>query len=84
MNSFRPASAVAGALCLGVLACGGSAPPEPSSPGVTNIQPTSVEISPTVAPVREGRCLSRGDVCGRSLDCCSQWCVNEHCEAQHP
>ena len=75
-------SAVHGAaICLGVLvACGGSQP----SPGVTNMQPATPEIAPNVAPVREGQCLSRGDACSWSVDCCSQWCVNDRCAIRQP
>ena len=63
--------------------CGGSQPQQ-QSPGVTNAQPAAPEIPPYEAPVREGRCLSRGDACSFDMDCCSQWCVNDHCAIRQP
>ena len=40
----------------------------------------------TGAGVEKGSppCVHQGESCAKDSDCCSQWCVNEHCEAQHP
>jgi hypothetical protein len=68
---------------LGVLlACGGSQPQQ-QSPGVTNEQPAPA-IAPYVGPSREGQCLSKGDACSYNVECCSEWCVNDHCAIRQP
>jgi hypothetical protein len=88
MKPLRRAWAVMGGVSCAALAaailhgCGGSQPQQ-QSPGVTNAQPAP-EIAPNVAPVREGQCLSRGDACSFNMDCCSQWCVNDHCSIPQP
>ena len=79
MKPLHRTSAVTGAaLCLAVLfsfgSCGGSQP----NPGVTNMQPD------TPGALHEGQCLSRGDACSLSVDCCSQWCVNDRCAIRQP
>jgi hypothetical protein len=52
--------------------------------GVTNMQPKSAQLSPTKAPIREGSCLSQDSSCSRNLECCSQWCANDHCATRKP
>jgi hypothetical protein len=88
MKPLPRVCALAGGVSCAVLSiailfgCGGSQPP-PQNPGVTNVQPAP-EIAPYVGPVREGQCLSRGDACSVSTDCCSLWCVNDHCATRQP
>jgi hypothetical protein len=52
--------------------------------GVTNVQPNQADIPPFKAPVREGACLSKAESCSRSMDCCSQWCLDGHCANRNP
>jgi hypothetical protein len=83
MKSLRRVCRVTGApsLLAAAIACGGS---QQKSPGVTNMQPSEPQVAPTVAPVHEGRCLSRGTACSFDMDCCSQWCVNSYCATRQP
>ena len=53
-------------------------------PEGTDVVPYQQEIAPTQMPKREGQCLTRGEACTISNDCCSQWCVNKSCATRSP